>query len=440
MALRSDDQASLPELRIEISRGPGPVGEYDLQVTAPDGATARGPFFAPLSEEEIQAVRTASSGVPHIQRSWATQTADFALATGARLFDSVFAGRLGRLYNEAAVLEGGLGLRLISRDRLVMALPWELLYDHEILNDFIALSDYTLARQIPGPEPRPEAAVTEPLRILLVAVDSPYDSVPGARAQAEQLRESIGPNAQVMVFCSADATLENVDRLLAVHHPHVFHYIGPGAMENSSEQGLWFSGSAGEETRYYGSHVFGNILRKASGLRLAFFGAGNTDIVAAAAAANVAAVIGMRGLITDRACMMFATEFYRRVFDRFSLERAVSGTRRRINRENPGSVEWAVPVLYLRDGATLLPSATRREAASVSFDVAAGLLLAADPRHQDELEYLRKKLTVTEANLEELRLRRDQMGESVPSYVTSQIEKLEHEHLETSSRISELRP
>jgi hypothetical protein len=66
MAQRPDDQASLPELKIEITADSWPVSEYQLLITASDSATARGAFLIPLSGEEIQAVRTASSGVPLI--------------------------------------------------------------------------------------------------------------------------------------------------------------------------------------------------------------------------------------------------------------------------------------------------------------------------------------------------------------------------------------
>jgi hypothetical protein len=44
MAQRPDDQASLLELQIEIIGGSGRDSEYELRMTAPDGATSRGAF------------------------------------------------------------------------------------------------------------------------------------------------------------------------------------------------------------------------------------------------------------------------------------------------------------------------------------------------------------------------------------------------------------
>jgi hypothetical protein len=440
-----DDQASLHELEVEIIGRSGP--EYGLRITSPDGATAHGTFRFPLSGEEIQAVRTASSDVQPIRRSLAPQPADFAKAIGARLFDSLFAGRPGRLYTQTTLASRRLGLRLVCDDPLVMALPWELLYDHEILNDFIALSSYTLARKISGPESPQDKPVAAPFKVLLVAANTLYDSsLPYAQEEVAQLRALLELSAQVTLFTSAQTTLSDLAQALAKYQPHVLHYIGHGEIGVTGEQLLHLSDVAGGKISYLSSSSFADLLGQAPDLRLTFLNANNTDMFAAAAAHTVPAVIGMRGLITDQASMIFATNFYRRVVDGYPLEEAASNARKRLNYENPGSVEWAVPVLYLRNGGTLLPSsmdpaavaAARPGSADVSLDDVTSGVVAADPNRQDELEYLTKKLAVTKANLDELKLKKEEMGEAVPSLVTSQIEKLEQELSQTSRQISEL--
>src|ERR1700722_20052740 len=93
------DPASFAELRIEIIRSSVRDSksefvrdsEYRVRITNGAIEEAEDPFRIPLSAWEIEAARDASSSSPVIQRSWATQTADFTMDVGARLFDSLFA-------------------------------------------------------------------------------------------------------------------------------------------------------------------------------------------------------------------------------------------------------------------------------------------------------------------------------------------------------------
>lgn len=272
-----------------------------------------------------------------------------------------------------------------------------------------------------------------------MAADAPYasPSLPGVRLEVERLEALVEPHARVRLLTGA--TLSDLAHVLAEYQPHVFHYAGHAAVRDSGDRLLQLSFSTQDKHFDILPSSFANALREVPDLRLMFLSAESTDMIAAVAAETIPAVIGMRGLITDRTSMMFATEFYRRVFDGILVEEAASDARRRINYQSPGSVEWSVPVLYLRSGATLLPSDSGREVTSVSLDDVTSGVVAADPGRQAELDYLGKKLAVTKTNLEELQLKKKQMGEAVPSVVTSQIMKLEYELSETSRQISELR-
>jgi CHAT domain len=447
MAPNPDDPASPAELRIDITpitstssvRG----SEYELLITAPDGASTRGIFRAPLSAWEIEAARDASSRTPAIQRSWATQTADFTTDVGTRLFDSLFAGRAGRLYKQAVAIASNSGtelrLRLTSPDRLITSLPWEWLYDYEIRGDFVVLSTgLTLVREVPAP-PSPAKAVAGPLKVLLVAAPQVSAEVEQEVAELERLASDT-PQVPLRVFTLRDATLSRVHEALAKDDYQVLHFAGHAGFEAQDPElgGLLLLSDSGGSQVQVPAETLVDALRESRDLRLTFLSGCGTDWIAWAVAGNVPAVLGMRGLISARARATFARQLYRSVLRGAPLEAAASDARRRINYEDPGSREWGAPVLYLREGETPLLRRDEASPAVRNLDLKSDAAVALDPKRQDELEYLNKKLTITRTNLELLRVRKEQFGDAASDLVASQIIKLEEEESQTSRRISEL--
>ena len=441
-------------------------GEYRYEIRSPEFDEYAGqPFRVPLSAWEIEAARDAASSTPAVQRSWMTQTADFTKDVGARLFDSLFAGRAGGLYQRVVNAHGPrteLRLRLATSDRLVMSLPWELLYDHEIRNDFIVLSTGSLAREVLSERKSlPRAIPAAPLKVLLVTADTP--NVPehaGVEQEIELFRQLADFGQLALWILKGGADLDELRYALA-QQPHVIHYAGTGVERRPGEQALLLPGtySSGDPVS---SDDLVRLLSSLSNLRLVFLNGCNTDWIAAAIADIPAAALGMRGLISSQARSRFAAEFYRSALGGAPLDVAASHARRQINVRYPGSREWAVPILYLQGDGTLLqapradtgpmvaaalrddteqllaaPRDEVRLAAVGSLDVA-GNVVAVDPERQGELEYLNKKLAVTRANLEALQLQKEHLGEAMPPLMASQITELEEQLSETSRRISEL--
>ena len=237
-------------------------------------------------------------------------------------------------------------------------------------------------------------------------------------------------------------TLEDVHRHLADEQFDVLHYIGHGIDRASDDEALLL----GTDSRPYpvSFSTFAAALRPHSGLRLVFLNGCGTDTSAAAAADELpASVLGMRGFISPWTRGMFATELYGSVLHGIPLEAAASSARRQVNYAKPGSREWGAPVLYLGTAEVLLapqqqiPAVPIRRPLDVAGNVA-GEVVAVDPERQRELEYLNKKLDVTQANLDALRKQWEPLGDALPELVATQISELEEQHSQTSRRISEL--
>lgn len=450
-----EESASVAELRIDIIRSSERANDYARRITAPDGTSVQEPFRVPLSPWEIEAVRDAGSGSPGIQRSWATQTADFFKEIGTRLFDSLFDGSAGRLYmqaSDAARRQGAeLRLQLFLDDSVPAALPWELLYDPYTGKDFLALtSRITLTRLFrPAGSFRPKS-ITPPLKLLLVAAAPPADTQ--LRAEAEHEVALLGALAaasgerRVKYNAGTEVSLERLEDFLDRERPHVLHYVGAGMDLGSGDHVLMMSGSSGRESQLP-SGIFVDLLESQRDLRLTFLSGSNTDLIAADIAHRLpeVAALGMRGDISAQARLAFAEEFYRSILRGDPLDAAVSRGRRSINHDFPGSSAWGVPVLFLRGEGALLDRradvtpATPVASATANDGLAmAGKVIALDPSRQEELEYLHKKLAVTTANLNALQMQKKRLGEALPDLVASQIADLEVEHSETSRRIAEL--
>ena len=139
---------SLDELRIEIT-GSGPRGrtyefvrdsEYEFEITAPYGASM--PGLLPGTAVGVGDRGRARRIPQKFGRAAELGTADSGLHHGRRRPPVRFAFRRapGMLYKRAVDARGPrteFRLRLVTRDPLITALPWELLYDHEIRHDFV---------------------------------------------------------------------------------------------------------------------------------------------------------------------------------------------------------------------------------------------------------------------------------------------------------------
>ena len=287
-----------------------------------------------------------------------------AKAFGASLFGAVISGDVKACFrssfDEARRQNAGLRIRLRLEDPSVVDLPWEYLYNPAV-NRFLALSIHTpLVRYMDLPERIQPISVTPPIRVL-VMISSPTD-FPALDVEAEwtRLTEALADlirRNQIAIERLDDATLEALQRGLQRERYHIFHFIGHGELDDSSQEGvLIFEGDKGRGHRV-GSQSLGTMLHDHETLRVAILSAcegarmSRTDPFAASAQSlvqqGIPAVIAMQFEIADDVASRFAHEFYGALADGYPIDASLTEARKSIFAARH-EVEWGTPVLYLR--------------------------------------------------------------------------------------------
>ena len=334
-------------------------------INSPAGqATAE--FRLPFSEDKLEnfLLRLGGRTRRGTTRRVETQEMTAAKAFGAALFSAVFSGDVKACFrssfDEARRQNAGLRIRLRLADPSVVDLPWEYLYNPAV-NRFLALSIHTpLVRYMDLPERIQPISVTPPIRVL-VMISSPTD-FPALDVEAEwtRLNEALADlisKNQIAIERLDDATLEALQRRLRRERYHIFHFIGHGEFDDSSQEGvLILEGDKGRGHRV-GSQSLGMMLHDHETLRVAILNAcegartSRTDPFAGSAQSlvqqGIPAVIAMQFEIADDVASRFAHEFYGALADGYPIDASLTEARKSIFAARH-EVEWGTPVLYLR--------------------------------------------------------------------------------------------
>ena len=334
------------------------------EVLSSPAGTAAVEFTLPLSEDKIEncllRLGRTHRGVRRVESSEMQTAKEF----GAALFESVFSRGVGERFRdsvEAARRQGtGLRLRLRLSAPELADLPWEFLYNPSV-NRFPALSIRTpLVRYIDLPEKVQPVPVAQPLRAL-VMISSPKD-YPQLDVESEWARLTGSLKALVDAGLVAidrldNATLSDLQRCLRRARYHIFHFIGHGEFDRSSEEGVLILEREDRAGHRVGSQYLGMLLHDHESLRLAILNAcegartSRVDPFAGTAQTlvqqGIPAVIAMQFEIADDVAGTFAHEFYGAVADGYPIDAAVTEARKAIFAAGR-DVEWGTPVLYLR--------------------------------------------------------------------------------------------
>jgi hypothetical protein len=314
------------------------------------------------------------SGVSRdISHQGATQSPEARppLEIGTDLFRSVFQGQVRTLLDKSRgqlEISPNLGLRLkIKLDPsdeetgALADLPWELLCDGQT-EDFFALSRQTsLVRYLDVPRSSQPIQFTPPLRILAVGA-SPYSLEPlNLEEEERRLADLNHSSSEVEVTFLGHASAGAVREALAGDAYHVLHFMGHGAFDRASGEGmLAFEGPNGAPDLVSGK-AFANKLKDLRSLGVVVLNACNTarsgnqggaspfrGVATALVLGGVPAVVAMQRPITDRAAIGFSTAFYRHLARGDSIDEALTEGRQAIHSAKPEGFEWATPVLFLR--------------------------------------------------------------------------------------------
>lgn len=299
---------------------------------------------------------------------------------GRQLFSLLFSGRLLELYRESlSCIENRneLGLRIkLCFDAargdpgILPSLPWELLYDH----GFIARDRRTpVVRCLDVSVSEPRAPLRPPLTVFAFASD-PWDPAfapdprkPKPLALLDELaglRQAVSQRPDVALHVFAAATLSDLRDALAQDRAHIVQFMGHG--EARAGGVLLLQDHRGRATDVRAEELAG-LLAGCGSLRLVVLNACETaaagpaepggpasSVASAVLAAGVPAVLAMPLPISDPAAICFSKALWTALAAGEPLEAAVAAARVAMTDADPGSAEWASPILFL--GATGLPT------------------------------------------------------------------------------------
>lgn len=372
-------------LFLTISKGEeSEPGSFQLTIKTDDGSSLSKPFeITDVDFDELRLTlgesfqfRNLSVSVP---RQWRPQMAldlgSSLMHTGSRLFDVVFSDQEARAhFIEKLKAKSNPRIVLEFEDRRLMALPWENLFIPE-LDIFPGLiKKYSLVRHFANAVSLFPRTLTPPLRILVV-ISAPDDATPlDVQQERETMERTLATavqNGQAILEFTKTGRLDEVQRALRLFEPHLFHFVGHGTyMENNEGGVLLFEDSDKKANSVTASRLRAILVD--SNISLAVLNAcdtgasGKLDAITSVGGTLVqngipAAVTTMRAVL-DKAALIFTREFYSSFVDGYTLERALTESRKALVVEKH---DWAAYALFAGttnlDAFRLTPEQRSRE-------------------------------------------------------------------------------
>ncbi len=283
---------------------------------------------------------------------------------GTDLFDALFPGVVGRLYDEARSRQRNRKLDLVFTSMIpwIAEKPWEFAYD-KVRNSFLATEEIHLIRNVLTAVPANYIPVLRgPLRILVASAQP----VGFGRLSIEQEESVIRRGFQPLVDAGsatikvvAHATPSLIHGELATGNYNVVHFIGHGGFDEEKQEGmLIFENDRGGEyplgersvreifCQRGVSLVFLNACQSGSGGRADF----NKGVAQALVAHGLPALVANQYSVLDSSATSFAQFFYWALAQGMSIGQAAREARIAVNYSLTGDpIDWAVPVVYARD-------------------------------------------------------------------------------------------
>ena len=347
-------------------------------------------------------------------------------------------------------------MHLNTKIPALVAMPWEYLYDHDLDRWLVLDGRLSLVRSLPvsGSDPLP---VEGALRVL-VMISAPTDLPALGSGHEWDNLQAVADNAAIeLIRC--DPTYEALQAALR-QAPHVFHFLGHGALDEANQEGLLDFCDSDGRYRAVRAGDLAMLLSNCRSLRLALLNACQGATPGAASAfAGVAqkliqqgtpAVIAMQAPILDDHAIRFSQEFYRALADGYGIEAAVGEGRKRINEV---AASWGIPALYFQGSEPFaIPVLSNAEKAARLWEKAQQVseparrrdlldrILALDPKHAGATAAVQQLEKGAEAaQLYEAALPLVEGQQWREAYRTlEQVEQLAPNYRDTRSRLAEL--
>ena len=274
---------------------------------------------------------------------------------GIQLFNFLFPKSIFALYErsltEAQRQNKGLRLKLHLTDSDLAHLPWEFLH-HQ---DYLCLAHETpLVRYVELARIEPLLSVSAPLRVLgVIGPDYGSHTLDMAREKEriDRALDDLQEEGVLELHWLAQPTWRDLARELRRGSWHIFHFIGHGGFDETRDEGYLLL-----VRRFYATEL-GRLLSQHRPLRLVLLNAcegakGGHDLFSSTAhilmTKGLPAVLAMQYEITDKAAIEFARTFYETIAEGWPVDRAVSEARLAMSFAFTNTVEWGVPVLFMR--------------------------------------------------------------------------------------------
>jgi tetratricopeptide (TPR) repeat protein len=382
------------EFDLEIRQGSG--REYPVAVLAsPAGQaqeTMRFPFTDSGLESRLDDLQSALFQVGGKRGREAAAQEQTARELGQELFDALFSGEVGIVYDmsrrQAAEEHKGLRLRLRIGPPEMAAVPWEFLYDSRPA-EFICLPRATpLIRYLELPRPVELRSVSPPLRILGM-VASPPDLSPlnmeGERRRMEEATRPFQARHLVDLKWLEGQTWRDLRGALWRGHWHVLHLIGHGGVDQSTGESYVVLTDDGGKPQRVSAARLSRLLASRGPLRLVVLSTGLGDRPGGRARfSSTATMLVQRGLpavltmeygITEQAASTLAKTLYEALATAAPVDHAVAEARMAIYGEGTHALEWGSLALYshspelcIFDTETLVAAASRRAGEALAED------------------------------------------------------------------------
>jgi tetratricopeptide (TPR) repeat protein len=313
----------------------------------------------------------STTAIPQSQLPTIPQNEQAARAFGQALFDALLTGDIGKRYAASRVIarqeNKGLRLRLHIQPPELAVLPWEYLYDKDEGN-YVCLSRLTpLIRYLDLPRTSQPLAITLPLRILVMAA-SPQGldqlDIAGERQRLKHALSSLEARHLVEMHWLEGQTWRDLQQALWDDIWHIFHFIGHGGFNSKEGIGMLALADAAGKLDLLDATQLGQLLKDQQALRLVLLSACEgakaskrdifSSIGAHLAQLGIPAVLAMQGIISDPAAIELASTLYEALAHGKPVDQAVTEARIAISVAFKRSLDWGLPVLYLRTSESLL--------------------------------------------------------------------------------------
>ena len=354
---------------LEIGRGDGRT--YPLAVLHSPAGNVRGHFDLALSQLELAnrllALQNALLRSGGARRKAPTPNEQTVRDFGQELFNSLFNADVRSLFFESKRIATSQGkflrVRLRILDAQLAALPWEYLFDAR-QNEYLCLAHSTpLIRYLEVAQPPQPLTIAPPLRILAMIANPSDLTALNAAIEKERLERALAKliaDGLVHLEWLPGQTWRDLHRAMRPNQGpwHVFHFVGHGGFDAQRDEGLHvFADQNGKSDLRTATDV-ARLLSGQPNLRLALLNAcegayaSQTDIFASTAATlvqqGIPAVIAMQYEITDHAAIEFSAQFYDALTAGLPVDSAVTDARRAVSLAINNTLEWGIPVLFMR--------------------------------------------------------------------------------------------